>query len=108
MRRYVCLLALPILLAPRPAMAWGPEGHVIVARIAELNLSDAAREQIKTLLDGRSIANSRNANWADYIKRSAMYRDKYPNNSSYHYVDIPVDTSRYEPAKQCKDGNCII
>ncbi len=108
MRRCLFVLAWPLLLVPQPASAWGPEGHVIVARIADLNLNDAARAQVKALLDGRSMANTRNANWADYIKRSAQYRDKYPNSSAYHYVDIPVDTSKYEPEKLCKDGACII
>lgn len=108
MCRLFPLLAVLPLLVPQSAAAWGPEGHIMVARIAELNLSDKAKEQIKKLLEEKSIADSRNANWADYIKKSAAYRDKYPNNGTYHYVDIPVDTSKYEPEKQCKDGTCII
>jgi len=97
MRR--CLLpALALLMfVARPAVAWGPEGHIITARIAELNLNEKARAQVKKILEDRSIADSRLANWADYIKRSAQYRDKYPSNSVWHYVDINVEKSVYEP-----------
>ncbi len=35
-------LVLALLLAPTLATAWGPEGHAIVAQIAEDNLTEAA------------------------------------------------------------------
>jgi putative heme-binding domain-containing protein len=102
------LLVVFFFLPPQAAPAWGPEGHIVVARIAELNLSDTAREQVKKLLDGHSIATKSNANWADYIKRAAKYRDRYPDNDRYHYVSIPIDAGKYEPEKQCKDDKCVI
>jgi hypothetical protein len=90
------------------AWGWGQEGHVIVAKIAEINLSKEAKAAIKDLLDGRSIADSRLANWADFIKRSAAFRKKYPNNNLWHFVDIPYDATEFDPAKHCKNKNCVI
>ena len=37
---------------PHPPMAWGPEGHEIVARIAADNLTPAAHLRMSQLLGG--------------------------------------------------------
>jgi hypothetical protein len=102
------LSAALLMLRPAPAAAWGKDGHVIVARIAELNLNANARAAIRDLIGDRSIADDRIANWADLIRGSATYRKKYPNNSSWHFVDIPFDAAGFDPERDCKDGNCVV
>ena len=62
MKRHLSLTA-ALLLVPSLAGAWGPEGHAIVAQIAEDHLTDAARQQVDALLDGDSLASI--ASWAD-------------------------------------------
>ena len=46
--RLLCLL----LLLPSPVLAWGPEGHEIVARIAAREMTPAARTEVEALLSG--------------------------------------------------------
>jgi nuclease S1 len=39
-----------------PASAWGPEGHSIVAEVAQQRLSEPATQLVRKLLKGRSLA----------------------------------------------------
>jgi nuclease S1 len=86
------------------AFAWGPEGHSIVAEIAQERLANPAAEKINKLLHGRSLASI--ASWADDV------RDERPNTYNWHFVDIPLDVKTYDPKRDCKanaeKGDCII
>jgi hypothetical protein len=44
--------------------AWGRDGHSIVAKIAELHLSDKAQEALADLTD-RSLADVQISSWPD-------------------------------------------
>ncbi|HEY8665463.1 MAG TPA: S1/P1 nuclease [Tepidisphaeraceae bacterium] len=89
-------LLLVLTLSAPPAGAWGRDGHVIVARIAELNLTEPARARIAELLDvdgaqaPTSIADDAIANWADLVK-------KLNATAPWHYIDIPI---RLDPDKR--------
>jgi hypothetical protein len=87
-----------------PALAWGPEGHSIVAEIAQQRLSDSAARLVQKLLDGRSLASI--ASWAD------DYRASHPETTNWHFVDIPLEVTTYNAARDCKpnkeSGDCII
>jgi hypothetical protein len=86
---------------PSPAArAWGPDGHVIVARLAEQHLSEAARRALRGLLDGRRLADV--ASWAD------DWREPHPETAPLHFVDIPLDAPAYDAARDCPRGNCLI
>lgn len=85
---------------PRPALRWGPEGHDVVARLAESLLTLPVRARIAILLDGRSLEAV--ANWADSIR--AIRRETAP----LHYVDIPFDATTYDSARDCPGGRCVI
>src|SRR5262249_33526538 len=56
------------------------------------------------LLKGRSLASI--ASWADDV------RPQRPATSNWHFVDIPLTSDAYEPARDCKDdpnkGDCIV
>jgi hypothetical protein len=95
-------LALTAFASP-PAHAWGPEGHAIVADIAEAHLSPAAAAQVAQLLtlDGHSHLDEV-ASWPDEIRRAR------PETAHWHYVDIPLASSDYDPARDCASGNCVI
>ena len=97
---FAALLALPL---GGPALAWGPEGHSIVAEIAQQRLTPQAAPAVQGLLGGRSLASI--ASWADDI------RDQRPGTSQWHFVDIPLDVSQYEPSRDCKpsaEGDCVV
>src|SRR5580704_18937180 len=87
-----------------PALAWGPEGHSIVAEVAQPRLNAPAAQMVAKLLKGRSLASI--ASWADDT------RDTRPATAQWHFVDIPLDVATYEPARDCKpdaqNGDCIV
>ena len=87
------------------ALAWGPEGHSIVAEIAQRRLSPAAAALVANLLgSGHSLASI--ASWADDI------RDERPETFNWHFVDIPINVPAYNSERDCvankKSGDCIV
>jgi hypothetical protein len=98
MRKYR-LLAL--LCAALPALAWGPEGHDLVARIAEAQLTPKARARVAEILGPASTMASVSS-WPDQIRRSR------PETGPWHYVDIPIDKPGLDMARDCPNGNCVI
>ncbi len=89
------------LLAAEPALAWAPEGHQIVAGIAARQLTQKARAQIASLLGGEAMI-VLDASWADEI------RQQRPQTNPWHYVNIELGTGRYQPARDCPGGNCVV
>jgi hypothetical protein len=88
-----------------PAAAWGPEGHAIIAEIAEARLSDAALTQVAQILsadDSGAKHLDQIASWPDAI------RPAKPETAPWHFVDIPLDVSSYDATRDCKDGNCVV
>jgi hypothetical protein len=91
------------LLSCASAWAWGPDGHRIVARIAEDRLTAKARAGVTALLaPGQSLADNYVCNWPDYI------RDDQPETGPWHYVDIPYDAVAYNAARDCTNGACVV
>jgi hypothetical protein len=103
-----------VLLAPAKTVAWGPEGHIIVARIAELNLSPAAKAALAELLPdtpfsgSNSISDPHLPNYADFVKHNSQF-PQFKDSGPWHFVDIPVDPpTDYDPDKFCKNGQCVL
>lgn len=86
------------------AAAWGPDGHSIVAEVAQQRLSEPAGQLVRKLLNGRSLASV--ASWAD------DYRASHPETEQWHFVDIPLNVTTYDAARDCRpnrqSGDCII
>ena len=104
MRRFP-LAATIILLAPAmsqaaTALRWGALGHRVIADIALDRLSPGVAAETRRLLAGRSLADV--STWAD-SQRTAL-----PNTGPWHYVDILVTDSSYVPARDCKEGACVV
>jgi len=83
-----------VLIVPSPALAWGPEGHIIVADIAEAQLTDSTRRTVRALLEiegARSLGDI--ANWAD-AERAAVEKGKKPEfPMPSHVTRIPLNRS---------------
>jgi len=98
------LVAAVAALTPAPTLAWGPDGHAIVAEIAERRLGAAAREQVRLLLGaGHSLASE--STWADDVRQAR------PGTFNWHFVNIPRDAPAYDRARDCRDtprGDCIV
>ncbi|HET6430847.1 S1/P1 nuclease [Dyella sp.] len=85
------------------ADAWGPEGHAIVADIAQQHLDPAAAAQVRTLLGVEGLQRlDQISSWAD------GNRKERPHTGSWHYVDIPLHANSYVPARDCARNNCVI
>lgn len=94
-------LALLAALAALPAWPWGAEGHRLIAEIAALHLTPAARGQIARLLpEGETIVSL--APWADEI------RPQRRESAPWHYINIPIDAPRGQWQPYCPDNDCII
>jgi S1/P1 Nuclease len=83
--------------ASRSAVAWGPEGHEIVATLAEEHLNQNAKAGVRSLIRDASLASV--SNWADEIRHD---RDETYN---WHFVDIPSDASGFSDERDCFLGN---
>jgi hypothetical protein len=95
------VLTAAIILAPVTAWAWGQEGHSIIAEIAQRRLTPQAAAAVDGVLGhGRSLASI--ASWAD------DYREQAPATEPWHFVDIPVDATQYDPATECAGDSCVI
>lgn len=98
MRKYSVLL---LLCAALPALGWGPEGHDLVARIAEAQLTPAAQAHVAEILGPGSTMVSVSS-WPDQIRR------RRPETAPWHFVDIPIDKPGLDMARDCPNGNCVI
>src|SRR5262245_58886270 len=85
-----------------PCLAWGTEGHQIIAHIAARELTPAARVRVQELLGAdaeRALVEV--STWADEV------RPQRPETAPWHYVDIPI-TSPYVASRDCPRNNCIV
>jgi hypothetical protein len=91
------------LLISSAAYAWGPEGHAIVADIAEAHLSAAALSEVKNLLALEGHENlDEISSWADQTP------PKTPANALWHYVDIPLHEPHYQADRDCQRDACVV
>ncbi len=113
---FACLLLFVIVSLPAPARAWGCEGHQVVALLAEKHLTPRALAMAKKILaegpidptlsryckEGGIDAMADASTWPDDI------RALRPEASPWHYVDIPLGTTRRDVEKFCdpKEG-CV-
>ena len=86
-------------------LAWGPEGHSVVAEVAQRRLSPQATKMVEHLLgEGGSLASI--ASWADNV------RVLRPSTANWHFVDLPLASDSYDPQRDCKadtkKGDCVV
>jgi len=93
-----------LLMLAMPALAWGNEGHRVVALIAAGRLTPAAKAQVADLLDTPDAAAAMEnvASWADDIRYGR------PETAPWHFVDIEIATNGYNAAADCANGDCVV
>ena len=122
--RYAALLAAgAVALSPGAALAWGSEGHEIIADIARAYLTPQAKAQVDAQVDALLAADTdtltapdmaSRATWADAY-RGAGHRE----TASWHFVDIELDhpdlhaacfgfPSLSGPASQGPAQDCVV
>ena len=101
-RRWSFLVAIVLFASvARPAIAWGPQGHRVITRIAMDRLSPHAAAEVKLLLkDGDTLIDV--CDWADHDGHTAV-----PGSASWHYVNVPITAAHYD-AKFCPDSGCVV
>lgn len=102
-----CIVAaLSAVLSP-PARAWGPLGHRLVGHLAQSELSPKARAEVARLLRGEADPTLAGvANWADDLRGSDPGFGR--RSSPWHYVNLAEDGCRYDAARDCKRGDCVV
>jgi hypothetical protein len=90
-----------------PALAWGPEGHRVVARIAARNLTLKARTQVASLLlcdptpGAVAEAMAKASVWADTLDK------RVTNTGDWHFINIALTDRRADMSKRCPHGACV-
>jgi len=93
--------AITILVAT-PAHAWGPEGHALVADIAEMHLTPRAQTAVTQLLASEGLQHLNEvSSWADGV------RDHERKTAFWHFVNVPLNAPVYVAARDCPRGDCI-
>lgn len=97
MRHYIAIL---FVLFAQKTWAWGTLGHMVVAQVAENNLTPAAKKAVSKILKNQTLPDV--ANWADSIKGQAEWAHSKP----WHFVDIP-DGEDYSTIEHSHDGDVV-
>jgi len=93
MKKTFCILLFSLLtLGTIKTGAWGTTGHRVIAEIAERNITEKTKIEIKKLLDNQYMAYW--ANWADYIKSDTTGR--WTHTHIWHFVNAPESPTKDE------------
>ena len=97
-------LLLLLCLLSSPAWSWGPEGHRIVADLAEAQLRPAALAETRRLLAGEAEPTLPGiASWADELRK-----EQAGANGRWHYVNFLGGDCDYVPPRDCPNGQCVV
>ena len=90
------------------ALAWGYEGHRIVAEIAEQFLEPETAHHVRDLLAIENLTTlAEVSTWADQI------RPQHPETRRWHFVNIPIhpnpgESSGYDAVRDCPQQECVV
>jgi hypothetical protein len=102
------MLAIAVVgLLPAPAMAWSALGHQLVGDLAEDQLSQASRREVRRLLadeTGPTLGDV--ATWADALRYSDAAR--FSSTSRWHYINAKGGGCEFDLARDCPGGDCIV
>ena len=82
-------------------LAWGMEGHQVIALLAQSRLTPNAQAAVMALLaqeNGATLVSE--ANWAD--------QHRTPQTAPWHYVNFPRGDCHYVPERDCPTGQCVV
>ncbi|MEZ5461372.1 S1/P1 nuclease [Dokdonella sp.] len=105
----LAILLTALLTTATPASAWGPDGHRIVATLAEAQLDESVRPEVLRLLaisgEG-SLAEV--SNWADDVREDPAQRELSRRTSRMHYVNFNDARCQFEAESICARGQCVV
>lgn len=101
--RFILLLILTSL-KPVTALAWGPEGHFQVGKLALKSLDATAAAWLYDVLGtDDEAAIDQACNWPDHVRDTP----EWEWSDLQHYVNIPRSSSHYDRQRDCPDGLCV-
>jgi nuclease S1 len=99
--RAIALLAALAVFFNSSAFAWGPQGHRVIAKVAEVRLTPSARAGIKELLHaGDTLADV--SDWADKEGHDAV-----AGSAPWHYINVPISDAKFDPHLIRNDNNVV-
>lgn len=101
MKTVLAALALATALAPLPLLAWGRDGHAVVAQIADDHLTPAAHAEVRRLLalePGATLESI--ASWAD--------EHRSPTTGKWHYVNFLRGSDFHYSRNLCPGDRCLV
>lgn len=100
------LLAVLGVCLPLPSLAWSALGHRLVGDLAAEKLTPRAKAQVAELLAGEENPTLGGvAYWADALRD--LDPPRFKATSAWHYVNAGTGGCSVDPARDCKDGNCV-
>src|SRR4029078_5380154 len=98
-----CLFSF-LLPVPSPLFAWGNLGHQITAAVAERQLGKNSPE-LKA-----ALKMLKKQHRADVAVDADALRNKLgtSHTAEWHFVDIPLSSSSFDPARDCALSDCVI
>jgi len=103
----------------RDAEAWGVPGHEAMARVAQGWLSNDVAARVTSILGTNDLASV--SVWADHLRDAQRSRGplrsdaqahdfnrRFPQNDTWHYVNLPLGTREYEPSSGFASTNDIV
>ena len=103
--RIARLFALLALL-PTPMFAWGAKGHSVIAEVAERGLSPNVARQVRDLTFSAPLRNT--ASLPDDWRGQEERGERQGNTGNLHFVNIPNDQLTFDPARDCKEDQCVV
>lgn len=95
---------------PTASFAWADEGHTAIWEVAQSLLTPKAKQQVDATLAGDKLDIT--ATWLDRVRDAAKgqgplasdpqtqaFLKAFPFNATWHYVDMPLDTTSYASAQ---------
>ncbi|HEV8582498.1 MAG TPA: S1/P1 nuclease [Thermoanaerobaculia bacterium] len=86
MKRAHFAVFLLLLAGPSSLLAWGPNGHRIVGRIAANHLTDEAAVAVTSLIGPEGLDQA--CTWADEIRNDPNWQPPLKNPSPWHFISI--------------------
>jgi hypothetical protein len=101
-----CLVtALLLLLPAQSAWSWGQTGHRVVGELAQAKLSPKALAAVNQLLAGQPEPTLAGVStWADEVRDQPAWKWTTP----MHWVNFPKGQCRFDAARDCHQGLCVV
>ncbi len=108
-RRFALAFGLFVLACAGDSFAWGARGHRVIAAMAEARLDGPVESELKRLLavtGARELADV--AAWADELREETPQSPLAKATTKLHYVNFSDAGCRYDAARVCPGGQCVV